>query len=488
VARVDLRGSGEGTSTTAEKWSVPGPEVGCDAVAAAEFAFGEQGIEEIVLGAETLRPNDPRLEWFTLAGSARQGGPFPPAFKFSPYDRSPLRLPDAVSGFGEPFETGAGRFEVTDGRRRLPLPAALPTPGRHRVVEFAKAHHGFFACGNRPRLHALSEDGHVEWFASADLLAPEAKIEGHSYGDPFGRLLPRHRHAVAVGGRGFATVARGLPVWVRATPFLGEAQARDVCPCDHALGAPIFVDGTFHWPVRAEGGVKIASRRDEAGAPWGFVDCDGPAGDPALAPPHRRDGGVLVWPGEDGHLVVENGRPRWSAWADGHLGLTHVPPYVDVQGNLWQLTDTPGSYAFTRLGGGRTTVVPVGEYHVGAGRFTFHGRDVFDDPIYGDRSGELQVFDGALVVPVLAWENGAVVALVTLPSGTSPDDYFRDGGGIARTAYRLLSRADLSLRDLSAGLFKSRHHRDLTAFVFEGHLFLTSSLETRCIVWPLDRD
>lgn len=487
--RVDHRGNAAKGEAAGETWRVSGSDIGCDGIETVEFAFGESRIEALDFGGTILKPNDPALEWFTLAGDHDRGGPFPPAFQFSPYDRQPLAPRRKEPRFGDPFEVESLRGDMTGESHRRSV--ARPTEGRPRTIAFAKAHHGFFACGPNPRLHALSEEGHVEWFAAADLFAsaPDARIEGHSYGEPLGPLLPRHRHAVAVGGRGFATVARDRPVWVRATPLPGDMQARDYGVCDQALGAPILAGDSFHWPIRIGGKTKIATRRDEAGAPWTVTDCDDPVGDDAFTPPHRRDGDVLVWTGTRGYLIVESGRPRWFAWPEGHGGLPHLAPYVDRPGNLWQLTASGDGYAFVKLSSGRQSAIAVNEYHVSGGGFTLHGRDFFEDPTYGERTGELQVVDGSLVVPIFAWDNGAVVAQATLPPGTSPDAFFLSGSRPpAKAAYRLLSFADHSLTDLRAGIFPVGHARDLVAFVYGGHLFLTSSLETRCILWPLERD
>lgn len=470
--------------------------MGCDTSETIEFVFGAQRVEDLVFGDDHLPPTDPRLEWFTFRGDARRNGPFPPSFLFSPYDGLALESRREEPGFGFPFDTDRGFPEVTDGSRRLPLPAAMPTRGQARTLYFAKAHHGFFACGRHPRLHAVSEEGHVEWFASADLFDGEGgkAIAGHSYGDLLGRLLPRHRHAVAVGRLGFATVARDEPVWVRATPFTGASQARDRCPGARALGAPIFVarpgqspvPGSFHWPVVVDGRTRIASREDRAGASWTFTDCDGDASGVELAPPHRRDGDGLVWVATSGYLLVDNGCPRWHVWSDGFSALPHAPPHLDVNGNLWQFGKDAQGFAFAKLGSGPQHHVPVTGYHVSGGRFTVQGSDFFTDPTFQNRNGELPGIDGALVVPVLAWSDGAVVALVTLPPGVSPDDYYLTGGStVATSTFRLLSFADLGLRNLDAGVMISGHQRDLAAFVFGGSLFLTSSRETRCVVWPL---
>lgn len=468
------------------RWLYQGEAVGWAGSEHLEFVFGADRVEAVVFDGIPLGPDDPRLDWFALVGAACDGGPFPPDFRFSPFDRRPLDRRAPSPPFGSPFNLGNGFAEVV--RNGVPMRAAagLRTRRGLRTMQFAKAHSDFFACGATPVLHAASDEGVIEWFATGDLetRGPDEPLVGHGYGAPLGRLSPRHRRGIAAGRVGFGTVAEERPVWVRATPFGAERQARAVCPCDRGLAAPSVGHGGFVWPVIAEGRMKVAERADAVDAAWRFHPVADHDGEPPLAPPCRLEGDVVVWIGEDGYLIGRDADWRWRSWSGGFRALPQHRPHLDVQGNAWQFGTDPTGYAFAKLSSGRQDLAPTTGRHVGGVRFTIQGSDFLDRPAQDDRRRRtLPAIDGKTAVPILNFEDGAVLALSNLPANAVPEDYFSPRGGTtASYVCRFLSFADLSLVDLGAGMMSWTQPRDLHAFVFADHLFLTSSWEKRCVV------
>jgi hypothetical protein len=472
---------------TSDRWVFPGHDVGWSGPESLEFVFGPTRLDRLIFDGKELAPDDPRLVWFDLAGTVADGGPFPPHFEHSPYLRRSLLRRPRPDRFTAPFSYGNGLPEIVQGGRRMRLPVALRDPSDRRILHFVKAHADFFACGETPVLHAVSDEGVVEWFATDDLLRATAAdpVAGHGYDAPLGRLLGGQRRGIAVGRIGFATVADDRPIWVRATPFGMERQSRAACACDRALGAPIAAAADFVWPVLSDGRVRVVRRPDAVGGDWSFhpVEGDGPAA--AFRPPCRLAGNVVVWVAEEGYLIGRDAEWKWCRWPPGYRALPAHGPYVDIQGNAWQFGTAASGYAFAKLSSGRQDLAPTTGHHVGGVHFTVQGNDVLDRPARDDTGRRvLRANDGKLVVPVLTWEDGAVVAVSALPASSAPEAFFTATGATTATfTYRLLAFADLGLSDLGAGLMKWTHRRDLQAFVFADHLFLTSSWETRCVVF-----
>jgi len=470
----------------ADRWLYQGEAVGWAGSEQFEFVFGADRVEALMFDGIRLDPGDPRLDWFSLAGAAGDGGPFPPDFRYSPYDRRELGRRAASTAFGSPFSFGNGFAEVVRAGVPARAPAGLRGRRGQRTLHFAKAHSDFFACGATPVLHAASDEGVIEWFATADLATkgPDEPLVGHGYGAPLGWLLPRHRRGIAAGRVGFGTVADDRPVWVRATPFGAERQTRAICPCDRGLAAPSVGRDGFLWPVRIEGEMRVAGRADAVEAAWRFHPVADHDGEAPLMPPCRLEGDVVAWVGEDGCLIGRDADWRWRPWPAGFRALPQHRPHLDVQGNAWQFGVGPTGYAFAKLSSGRQDLVPTSGHHVGGVRFTIQGTDVLDRPAQDNRPRRpLPAIDGKAAIPILAFEDGAVLALSNLPANAAPEDYFSPQGGIATTyVCRFLSFADLSLVDLGTGMMSWAQHRDLQAFVFADHLFLTSSWEKRCVV------
>ncbi|NLH82589.1 MAG: hypothetical protein GX458_17340 [Phyllobacteriaceae bacterium] len=449
-------------------------------------------VKSIEFDGISLDPDDPKLDWFSLAGTSATGGPYPPDFAFSPFDRTQLQPRQPFAVFDAPFGCGNGFAELVRNASPAPAPATLRSSAHHRIVNFAKAHSDFFACGATPVLHAASDEGVIEWFSNDDLLnddlpnrGAETPLVGHGYGPPLGRLPDPHRRGIAAGTVGFATVADDRPIWVRATPFGASRQSRDVCPCDRALGAPIRLAGGFVWPISYEGRVRMAVRADAVEAPWSHREVARPAPPADLAPPCRLDGDVAAWVGEEGYLIGHATDWSWHRWPEGFRALTPHRPHLDAQGGAWQFGTAPSGYAFAKLSSGGQDLVPTNGHHVEGTRFTIQGTDLLERPVFDDRDRRtIRAIDGKLAVPVLDFEDGAIVALSSLSATAGPEDYLSaPGGPPAVFDYWFLSRTDCSLTNLHAGMMKWTRRRDLQAFVFAGRLFLTSSWEKRCVVY-----
>lgn len=471
----------------ADKWAIDSGSAGWAGSEILSFNLEMGRVESIEFDGISLGPDDPKLDWFSLAGTPATGGPYPPDFEFSPFDGARLRPRSPSVAFDAPFGFGNGFAELIRNASPAPAPATLRTPTDRRTVYFAKAHSDFFACGATPVLHAASDEGVIEWFSNDDLLNrdPETPLVGHGYGPPLGRLPPPQRRGIAAGTVGFATVADDRPIWVRATPFGPNRQSRDVCPCDEALGAPIRLADEFVWPVGFDGRIRMAVRADAVDGPWSYREVarsDRPA---ALAPPCRLDGDVAAWVGEDGYLIGHATDWSWHRWPEGFRALTPHRPHLDAQGGAWQFGTAPFGYAFAKLSAGGQDLVPTNGHHVEGARFTIQGADFLERPVFDDRNRRtIRAIDGKSAVPVLNFEDGAIVALSSLPTAAAPEDYFSPTGGPpADFAYWFLSRTDCSLTDLHAGMMRWTRRRDLQAFVFAGHLFLTSSWEKRCVVY-----
>ncbi len=468
-----------------DRWVFPGPDVGWSGAEPLEFVFEPGRVDHLIFDGTTLSPDDSRLVWFDLAGTAADGGPFPPTFAHSPWERRRLRRRPSGRIFTAPFSHGDGLPEFAGER----LPVGLRERGPVRTLRFAKAHADFFACGATPVLHAVSDEGVVEWFSIDDLMraGPTDPIAGHGYDAPLGRLLGGHRRGVAVGRTGFATVADDRPIWVRATPFGMDRQRRAFGPGDRALGAPIAGADDFLWPVIVDGRIAVVRRPDVVDGDWTLhpVVGDGPAA--AFRPPCRLAGGLVVWVAEEGFLIGRDDEWKWCSWPAGFRALSAHGAHVDIQGSAWQFGASATGYAFAKLSSGRPDLVPATGHHLGGVRFTIQGTDWLEHPAQDDaRRRVMRGIDGRLAVPVLTWEDAAVVAVSNLPAAAGPEAFFSAGGAPSTTfGYRLLSFADLGLTDLGTGMMNWTHRRDLQAFVFAGHLFLTSSWETRCVVLPV---
>lgn len=470
-----------------DDWSMDGRLVGWAGSERLAFCFGSNGVESLAFDGIALAPNDPKLEWFLLAGTSSIGGPYPPDFEFSPFDRQPLRRRVPPVAFDAPFGFGNGFAEVAHDGNPTPAPETMRTRSGRRTIYFAKAHSDFFACGATPVLHAASDEGVIEWFSTEDLAngGMEGPLVGHGYGPPLGRLPPAHHRGIAAGSVGFATVADDRPIWVRATPFGPDRQNRDVCLCDEALGAPVRRAGEFVWPVGSDGRIRMAVRADAVEGAWRFHEVAHADRPVALAPPCRLDGDVTAWVGEKGYLIGHASDWRWHRWPEGFRALTPHRPHLDTQGGAWQFGIAPFGYAFAKLSSGAQDLVPATGLHVEGARFTIQGADFLERPVFDDRNRRtIRAIDGKLAVPVLNFEDGAIVALSSLPADAAPENYLSaTGGPVADFNYWFISRTDCSLTDLAAGMMQWTRRRDLQAFVFAGHLFLTSSWEKRCVVY-----
>lgn len=455
-------------------WSIPAESAGWKGDGDLVFVFGRTRVEEIRFGPERLAPEDPRLSWFALRGSAADGGPFPPTFGYSPYDRHELP-PPAPRGmpFGSPRSRGDGP---------APFPATAP---KRRTFHFARAHYDFFACGRTPVLHTLTEDGRVEWFDRDALLAePGAEdLRGHPYPISLGRLLPSHRHGVVAGEVGFATVAEGRPVWVRASPFRTTEVLRSVAPCEGALGAPAGVGGDLFWPVMMDGAVVVAHRSDTETGEWSFRPVVGAHPDRSLGRPHALAPDTAVWVGPTGFLLCGAAGATWHPWRTGFRAATHLEPYVDVQGRVWQFGSTETGWAWAKVSSGGQDYAPVSGHQISGGDFTLQGADLCRQPTFDDTDRVfVHAFDGLFVVPVLAWSDASLIAVAPVPDVVSPDEILSDRrSALPGFEFRLFSRAGQAVFSLGAGVMPWSNRHDIRAFVYADHLFLTSSQDNRCV-------
>lgn len=463
-----------GIDATRSNWSTPAAVAGWGGAGILEFSFGPKRVDALFFGTEKLAPEDPRLCWFALSGTAAEGGPFPPGFRFSPYDRRALAPPRALPPFGSPFVAP-----------RRPMLDALLAAER-RVVHFAKAHRDFFACGRTAVLHALNEEGRIEWFATDDFFAGPAdgKIVGRPYPFSLGPLLPGDRHGVVAGERGFATVAAGRPVFVVAS-FAKDQCRRDVAPCAGACGAPARIGDDIAWPVLEDGTMRLALRGDGEKNDWRFRPVAGEGVDETLGRPRLLADDAVVWVGRNGFLHATAAGASWHAWRPGFRAAAHLDLHLDVQGRSWQFGATEAGWAWAKISTGVQEYAPVSGYQVSGGAFTLQGTDFCRRPTAHDGVRVVvQAFDGRFAVPLLEWGDAALVALGRLPDGIDPDDVMAGGnvhlpGGFE---FRLLSLVGHGLYALGTGILPWSNRHDARAFVFADHLFLASSQDTRCII------